>query len=678
MTQGSQFRPATDKRGRVSRYRVELPHAGIFETERNRFEATEYAEKRIGWKGRYLGVRDRVLGITLASHRLESERLSKLKALAVFSSDALSSVAYATQEILFVLVLAGPAAIKYSLPIAGCIALLLAVVIASYRQTVRAYPSGGGAYIVAHENLGIGAGLIAASALLIDYVLTVSVSVAAGMDALASLNAGFRPLAVPLAVGIVGIVALINLRGVSESGTIFSIPTYAFVVTLSIAIVIVLGKIVTGGGNPLAAGTPDPAALQGNFESLGLLLLLKAFANGCTALTGVEAISNGVQAFKQPAAKNASRTLLAMGLILGSMFIGMTIVARYYAFIPAEDNTIPAQLGARAFGDGTVLFGFLQVMTAAILVLAANTSFADFPRLSAILARDGYMPRVFHARGNRLVFSYGIIVLASLAAILLMVFDAKTTRLIPLYALGVFLSFTLSQAGMVRHWLRQKERGWQRAAVVNGVGACATGIVFIVIMEAKFAEGAWVVVILIPVLASVCWLIGRFYRALRRSLHVAPGAILDLAAHGKSAVPIIVPVEDINLASVMAISAACERSRDVTAVHVTIDPDEPSDVFNRWPQQFPNIPLVVIDSPYRTAADPIAAYVDDRLRVSPHEATVLIPVIEVHHWYQRLLVNQSLRRLSRLLAPRRQVQVVNYPFSPGSAPRGARDPKRRA
>ncbi|MEP7216697.1 MAG: APC family permease, partial [Anaerolineaceae bacterium] len=263
------FKPAKDARGRISRYRVELPHAGIVETETGRFEATTYAERRAGWKGRYLGVRDRVLGATLSNARLEGERLSKIKALAVFSSDALSSVAYATQEILFVLVLAGPAAIKYSLPIAGLIVLLLAIVIASYRQTVRAYPGGGGAYIVAHENLGIGPGLIAASALLIDYVLTVSVSTAAGMDALASLNEGFRPYAVPLAVGIVALVALINLRGVSESGTIFAIPTYAFVITLGVAIVVVLIKIVSGDNNPLTAGTPDPAQLDGQFQSIG-------------------------------------------------------------------------------------------------------------------------------------------------------------------------------------------------------------------------------------------------------------------------------------------------------------------------------------------------------------------------------------------------------------------------
>lgn len=667
MSQGPQFRPATDKRGRVSRYRVELPHAGIVETERNRFEATEYAEKRTGWKGRYLGVRDRVLGTTLASYRLETERLSKIKALAVFSSDAISSVGYAPQEILFVLVLAGSGAIKWSLPIALAITLLLTIVVTSYRQTVRAYPNGGGSYIVAHENLGIGPGLTAAAALLTDYVLTVSVSVASGIDALASLNPEFRTFAVPLAIAIVCFVAIVNLRGVSESGTFFSIPTYAFIFLLTLAIVVATIKVVVGGHSPLSAGAPrEQIHAQ---ESLTIFLLLRAFAGGCSAMTGVEAISNGVQAFKVPAAHNARTTLIWMGLVLGFLFMGSSVLARHFGFIPHEDNTILSQLGGEAFGEGSILFSLLNIMTAGILILAANTSFADFPRLSAILARDGYMPRVFHARGNRLVFSYGIIVLAVLSALLLIGFNATTTRLIPLYALGVFLSFTLSQSGMVRHWFASREAGWRRAAVVNGVGAVTTGVVFLVILEAKFAQGAWVVVILIPILAFVFLLIGRFYKSLKRSLHVAPEAVLDLVPHGASRVPIIVPIEDINLAAVMTLAAACERSRDVTAVHVTIDPDQPSSVAERWAQQFPGVPLVVIDSPYRTAADPIAAYVDDRLRASPHEVTVMVPVIEVHHWYQRPLVNQSLKRLSRLLAARRQVAVVEYPFNAGAGKR---------
>lgn len=661
--QGSQFSPATDQRGRVSRYRVELPHAGIVETERGHFEATEYAERRTGWKGRYLGVRDVILGATLASHRLDTERLSKVKALAVFSSDAISSVAYAPQEILFVLLLAGSGAMTWSLPIAMAITLLLAIVVASYRQTVRAYPNGGGSYIVAHENLGIGAGLIAAASLLTDYVLTVSVSVAAGIDALASLNGDFRTAAVPLAVAIVVGVALINLRGVRESGTIFSIPTYAFIFLLTGAIAIALVKVLAHGGNVFVAGHPreSVAATQG----LGMLLILKAFASGCSAMTGVEAISNGVQAFKRPSATNARITLVWMGSILGFLFLGSAILSRHFGFVPHEDNTILSQLGREAYGPGSVLFSLLNIMTAGILILAANTSFADFPRLSAILARDGYMPRIFHSRGNRLVFSYGIIVLAALSSALLIGFNATTTRLIPLYALGVFLSFTLSQAGMVRHWLRSKEPGWKTAIVINALGALTTAIVFLVILEAKFAEGAWVVCILIPILAFAAWRVGAFYKGLRRALFVPPEAVLDLKARGESRVPIVVPVEDINLATVMTLGAACERSRDVTAVHVQVDPDEPSQVADNWRRQFPDIPLVIIDSPYRTVADPIAAYVDDRRKQPPHEVTVMVPLLEVPHWYQRPLVNQSLKRLTRLLEGRGRVSVISYPFSPG-------------
>lgn len=669
-------RAAVDSRGRISRYRVELPRAGIVQTGRGHFEATEYAERRTGLKARWLAVRDVLFGTTLVSGRLDSERLTKVKALAVFSSDALSSVAYAPQEILFVLILAGSGAIKFSLPIAVAIATLLAIVVASYRQTVRAYPSGGGSYIVAHDNLGIGAGLVAAAALLIDYVLTVSVSVASGIDALSSLDAAFRPYAVPLALVIVAGVAIINLRGVRESGTIFAVPTYAFIFALSAAIVVVLIKVVSHGENPLAAG-PPAEPLGDATQSIGLFLILKAFANGCTALTGVEAISNGVQAFKQPASKNASQTLLAMGLILGSMFLGVMIVARHYGFIPHEDNTIPAQLGVKAFGDGTILFGFLQITTAGILVLAANTSFADFPRLSAILARDGYMPRIFHARGNRLVFNYGIVGLAVLSCLLLTAFNATTTRLIPLYALGVFLSFTLSQSGMVKHWLKTKEQGWRRAAIVNGLGAFATAIVFIVILQAKFAQGAWIVVILIPVLAGCAWQIGRFYRSLSRALNVPPEAQLGIKPHGPSGTPIIVPVDDINMASVMTISSACELSRDVTAVHVVVDPDQPSTVEERWHRQFPDVPLVIIDSPYRTVADPIAAYVRDRLRDAPHEATVMVPILEVRHWYQRPLVNQSILRLTRLLEHQRHVTVVKSPHIPGDRGRQRRALRKR-
>ncbi len=662
--------PILDRRGRISRYRVARPQAGIVETHEGHFEATEHAEERRGMHGRFLGVRDRVLGTTLASHRLESEKLTKVKALAVFSSDAISSVAYATQEILFILILAGTSATTYALPIAIGIVTLLGIVVVSYRQTIKAYPGGGGAYIVAHENLGAGAGLIAASALLIDYVLTVSVSIAAGMDALASLNESFRPVAVEMAVALVAVVALINLRGLKESGTIFAIPTYAFIVTLATAIIVVLVKILAHGGNPLVAGPPRESvtAVQG----VTLFLILRAFANGCTAMTGVEAVSNGVQAFKSPAPDNANKTLLAMALILGSLFLGVTVIARHLGFVPAENSTIPSQLGAEAFGDGSPLFAFLQIMTAGILILAANTAFADFPRLAAILARDGYLPRVFHARGNRLVFSYGIIVLSALASLLIIVFNAQTTRLIPLYALGVFIGFTLSQAGMVRHWRHEHGEDWVRKAITNGVGATATLIVAIVILLAKFTEGAWLITIVLPIIAFATWLIGRFYGRIRRNLFVTPEAVFDLAPAGESFVPVVVPIEEINLATVMALGAACERTRDVRAVHVMVDPDHPSTVPERWARQFPNIRLVVIDSPFRTVADPVANYVEELAHTPPYEVQVLLPVLEVQHRYERPLVNQSLKRLNGMLADHRHVQVTLFPFYEGSGGRRRR------
>jgi amino acid transporter len=489
--------------------------------------------------------------------------------------------------------------------------------------------------------------------------------VAAGMDALASLDEAFRPYAMVMAVVIVMLVAVINLRGVSESGTVFAIPTYAFLALLGTAISAGVVAILMGGGNPLSAGAPrEPIANIS--ETVGIALILRAFANGCTALTGVEAISNGVQAFKAPQSKNASRTLLAMGLILGSMFMGVTLLARHYGFVPHEDNTIPAQLGAEVFGDGSALFIALQIMTAGILILAANTSFADFPRLAAILARDGYMPRIFHARGNRLVFNYGVIVLAGLACVLLIMFNAQTTQLIPLYALGVFLSFTLSQSGMVLHWRKTREPGWRRAAVVNGAGAIATLIVLLVILEAKFFEGAWLVVILIPAVASGAWFIGRFYRGLARALHVEEDERFDLRPSGRSVVPIIVPVEEINAATVQAVGDACSQSRDVRALHVAIDPDERSTVAERWRKQVPGVPMVVIESPYRTVSDPIAAYVKDQLYESPHEVILMIPVVGVRRRYQRPLVNQSLKGLAKSLGGTRHVTVITFPFSVGS------------
>jgi amino acid transporter len=670
---GPQYTPVADKDGRITRYRVEFPRAGIVEMEDGHFEATQFAERRSGWTGRLSDFKDSLIGGTMHSRRLAEERLSKKVALAIFSSDALSSTAYATQEILLVLVLAGTGALNYSLPLVACIIALLGIVVTSYRQTIKAYPTGGGAYIVGHENLGPTAGLTAASGLLIGYILTVSVSIAACVEAIVSAAPSVHSWAVPLAVALTLLMALGNLRGLRESGVAFSIPTYGFVFVLGGTLILGIAKALFGGENVLSAGDPS-REVHGATNAVTLLLLLRAFAAGCSALTGVEAISNGVTAFKPPEPKNASQTMVAMALILGALFLGTTILANHYGIVfeHGDQETVMSQVGEEVFGRNGFYY-LLQTFTAGILFLAANTAFAGFPLLTAILARDGYLPRVFHQRGNRLVFSYGIAALTGTSILLLIVFNASTSRLIPLYAFGVFMSFTIAQSGMVKRWLTLRSPGWRPALLVNLSGAAATGLVTVILLFTKFLDGAWMVVIAIPVLTVLLTWIGRFYKRLSRQLYVSPEAQLDMSPRGESRVPIIVPVEDINLATVMTLGAACERSREVTAVHVIVDPDAPSTVESRWVKQFPSIPLVVIASPFRTVADPIARYVDDRLKRAPHEVTVMVPLLEVKTPYHRPLVNQSLKRLTKMLENRRHVNLVPYPFSAGSL--GRRRPR---
>ncbi|MGB4862174.1 MAG: APC family permease [Tepidiformaceae bacterium] len=670
---GPQYSPVPGKGGRISRYRVELPHAGIVEVDDSHFEATEFAQRRRGWSGRLANFKDSLVGSTMSNSRLTEERLSKKVALAIFSSDALSSTAYATQEILLILVLAGTSAIYLSLPIALAISALLGIVVVSYSQLIRAYPTGGGAYTVALENLGVVAGLVAAASLLIDYTLTAAVSVAASVEAIVSAAPGIDAERVPLALGLLGLIALGNLRGLRESGTVFSIPTYGFVVLLSTTIVVGMFQVFTGDNpNILETGEPSKAA-ENATHALTLFLILRAFSAGCAALTGVEAISNGVSAFKPPEWKNAIQTMAAMAGLLGFLFIGTTLLARHFGIIYelGDKETVMSQVGEHVFGRNA-LYYLLQGLTAGILFLAANTAFNGFPFLAAILARDGYVPRIFHSRGNRLVFSYGIGALTAFAAILLIAFNATTTELIPLYALGVFLCFTLAQAGMVLLWFRRKSPGWRRSAAINGFGGVVTAVVFVIIMVTKFAENGWIVVIAIPVLTAGLWWIGRFYRQLRRQLYVSPEAELDIFPRGESRVPIIVPVEGITLSAVMALGAACERASDVTAVHVIVDPDAPTTMEERWAKQFPRIPLVVITSPYRTVADPIVRYVEDRLKEAPHEVSVMVPLLEVHRPYHRPLVNQSLKRLTKLLEGRRHVNLIPFAFSAGSMGRRRR------
>ncbi len=674
---GPQYTPATDRQGRVSRYRVELPRAGIVETDEGHFEATEFAERRSGWQGWLLAGKDRLIGTSVSSARLQNERLSKRLALPAFASDALSSSAYATQEMMLVLVIAGSGAISYSLPIAICITALLALVVISYSQLIRAYPEGGGAYSVAVDNLGKGAAVLAAAALLIDYTLTVAVAISASVAAIGSAAPGVRDLEIPIAVAFVAILALANLRGMREAGRPFAVPAYGFVLLLGGTIIAGIVKVALSD-NPNVFETGEPRRQVEETGSAVLwFLLLRAFSTGAVAITGVEAISNGVKSFKPPEARNAVRTLAVMGFVLAFLFIGTTVLARHYGIIYAEGDaeTVMSQVGKEVFGTN-ILYYLLQAFTAGILLLAANSAFNGFPRLAAILATDGFLPRVFHQRGNRLVYSYGIAALAAFSMLLIVAFSASTTKLIPLYAFGVFLGFTIAQLGLVRRWNRLRPDGWQRSAVINGVGGAVTAVVTVIIVVTRFREGAWMVVVALPLITYSLWRISGFYRGLRRTLHVAPEAELDLVPKGESRVPILVPVEEINLAAVMTLGAACERSRLVTGVHVRVNPADASSFEERWARQFPSIPLVVIDSPFRTVADPIVRYVEDTLKRPPHEVTVMVPLLEVRRWYHRPLVNQSLKRLTSMLKDRKHVNLVSYPFYAGGAGRKRRKIKK--
>jgi amino acid transporter len=585
------------------------------------------------------------------------ERLNKIRALAVFSSDALSSVAYATEEIMKVLVLAGAAMLYLTLPIAIVIVALLAIIVISYRQTIRAYPKGGGSYIVASQNLGTIPGLTAASALMTDYVLTVAVSSAAGVAAITSLFPELLPYTTELSVAAVALLAMANLRGLREAGTIFAVPTYAFVVVMYALIGYGLFRIFLGGGLEYI---PPPSAVTPGSEAIGVFLLLSAFAQGCTAMTGTEAISDGVLAFKPPEADNARKTLLAMGLILGTMFVGMSYLATRLNVLPATDETVLSQIGRTVFGQGA-MWVILQFATALILVLAANTAFADFPRLGFFLARDRFLPRLFKFRGDRLAFTAGIVLLATLAMVLLIIFHGNLDSLIPLYAVGVFTSFTLSQAGMVAHWRKTREPGWRRSAVLNGIGMVATAIVTLVIASTKFVHGAWLVVILIPLLIALLYGIHSHYVRLE-GMRRAETPLLPEEVH----VRFVVPIADLNVPARQALAyarALVPDDQHVIAVHVTDDAEEAAELQSQWHTWQPGIQLVIIESPYRSLAGPLLAYIDALQETHPKDTvTVVLPEYVPSHWWEHLLHNQTALRLKAALLFHPGVVVTNVPY----------------
>lgn len=613
-----------------------------------------------------------LVGQPISSHAELHHRLNKRLGLAVFSSDALSSSAYATDEILLVLVLAGTAVLGRSIPIAMAVAFVLSVVITSYRQTVRAYPSGGGAYIVAHDNLGEKAGLIAASSLLIDYVLTVSVSVAAGVAAIGAAVPAFRDNRVGISLLIVVFITLANLRGLKESGTLFSIPTYGFLVTVGGMIVFGLFKVATGNYTPLPVHPIDPE------RTLTLFLILRAFASGSTALTGVEAISNGVPAFKPPESRNASLTLLTLGILLSFLFLGITVLANVLHVDPhliEQGKTVPSQIASAIFGPANFLFYTVQFFTAMILFLAANTSYADFPRLGSILARDRYLPRVLHNRGDKLAFSNGIVVLAIAAGLVLINARAEVHRIIPLYVVGVFTSFTLSQLGMVKRWIRLKGAGWKRSVAVSGFGGITTGVVLFIVALTKFKDpdigwtrfytkpGAWIVIILIPVVAGLLLGVHRHYSRVTAELR------LERTVPSIEINRIVLLVSPLMGATIKALSFArvC-NPREIHPLAFRIPERQLRPLRKRWED-------LGVKYPIEPTGHRLADLLDYIRGMEPSDVrpvTVVIPDPQSRSRLLQLYKGRLLLRIKRLLLVEPGVMVISVPFRPDVEP----DPER--
>jgi amino acid transporter len=620
-----------------------------------------------------------VVGRPLRSDRLGETLLPKRLALPIFCSDPLSSVAYATEQIVLVLGLGGIALLHLTPWVAVGVVALLVIVVASYRQTCHAYPNGGGAYAVSRRNLGPNAALVAASALLVDYVLTVAVSVVAGVAAITSAWTSLAPHAVSISVGMIVVLTLVNLRGVKESGRAFAVPTYGFIaiVLLLLGVALVKGLL----GQPMQAESAN-WQVQKVHETGGLLTLflaLRAFASGCTALTGVEAISNGVPSFEKPKSDNAARTLVIMGGLAVTMFVGITVLAVtshvHMAENPANligapaghvQTTAISQIGVAVFGNGP-LHLLLQGFTAAILVLAANTAYNGFPVLSSLLSKDGYLPRQLGKRGDRLVFSNGIVALALLSVLLVVAFDADVTKLIQLYIIGVFVSFTLSQWGMVVHWSRHllgvvdpaERRRMRRSQLLNGLGAAATGLVLVIVLLTKFVHGAWIVAVAMPLLYLLMQRIHRHYKRVAEELAPSPGGVpLPSRIHG------IVPVSKLHEPTLRALAfAQATRPHDLQAVTVQVDPDETERLVGEWSARGIPVPLVVLDSPYREITRPLLDYVKQVRLDSPRDVVcVFIPEYVVGHWWEHLLHNQSALRLKGRLLFQPRVMVTSVPW----------------
>ncbi|MEZ4641873.1 MAG: APC family permease [Chloroflexota bacterium] len=612
-----------------------------------------------------------LLGRPLETAAAPHQAIGKIPALAVFASDALSSVAYATEEILVILALAGAAYFHLSIPIALGISLLLIVLTTSYRQTIFAYPGGGGAYIVARDNLGELPAQTAGAALLTDYILTVAVSISSGVAQITSAFPTLYPYRVEIAVGLIVFMTIVNLRGVKESSTAFAVPTYFFLGMALLLLIVGAFRWVTGTLEPITG-----VEIVANAVSpLTLFLVLRAFSSGCTALTGVEAISNGITAFKEPRSRNAANTMLAMSGILMTLFIGITLLARAVHAQPSEVETVISQIGRAVYGNGT-FYLLTLISTTLILIMAANTSFADFPRLAALHAGDGFLPRQLTFRGSRLVFSWGVVMLAGIASLLVILFQASVSALIPLYAIGVFLSFTLSQSGMVVRWhkvsrmqpgeevevhgsIMRYDPQWRWKQIVNGIGAIMTFVVMIVFAVTKFRDGAWIVIVLTPSLVWFFFRIHHHYKAVAADLSLAG----ENRMIGARPLRTIVLIDNLHAASIRAINFAMSLGQPWTAVHVSIDSDRTADLERKWAMRMGETPLVVLASPYRSLTEPLITYVQEIRQEAPDAYIhVILGGLTTESFWQQGLHRNSTMVFRMAFRHLEGVAITNVPY----------------
>ncbi|MBP1999273.1 amino acid transporter [Paenibacillus shirakamiensis] len=593
-----------------------------------------------------------LIGRPMKSTQLEDEKLGKLKALAILSSDALSSVAYGTEQILLVLMAAGFAALWYSIPISIAVLGLLVILIVSYRQTIFAYPGGGGAYIVAKDNLGLSPSLIAGGSLLVDYILTVAVSSSAGTDAIISAFPALHDYRVVIALLMILLLTIMNLRGVTESASVLAIPIYLFVISIYVLIFSGVINFILGGAHSAA---PEFGRAVSN---VSLFLLLKAFSSGCSALTGVEAVSNAIPNFKKPAEKNAAATLVMMGTLLAGMFIGISLLAYWYGIRPELKETVVSQIAESTFGRG-ILYYFIQGITAIILILAANTAYSAFPLLAFMLAKDKYMPHAFMVRGDRLGFSNGIIFLSILSAVLVVIFQGNTGNLIPLYAVGVFIPFTLSQLGMMIRWIKLKPSGWVIKLTINTVGMLTTLSITLIFIFTKFTQ-IWFIFIFLPIVVYV------FIRIKQHYVNTADQLRIDLF-HDKpnpKGNTVIIPVAGVTRVVLNTVSYAKTLSDNVVAVYVGFDDESVRKIEQRWNEWNPGVRLIILKSRYRSIMGPLRKFIDtvEWKKAESDHITILIPQFITKHWWQNLLHNQSSFMIRAYLLNRKDVVVATVPF----------------